>query len=66
MHGLSMICIFVLYVVGVGIYTLLLIISGNGGSEEETWVDNALDDNFYLIEEAYIKISRGPEKKKRA
>ena len=45
MDGLSMICILVLYVVGVEIYTLLLIISGNGGSEEETWVDNALDEN---------------------
>ena len=45
MHGLSIICIIVLCVVGVGIYMLLLIISGNRGSEEETWVDNALDEN---------------------
>ena len=45
MHGLSTICIFALYVGGVGIYTLLLIISGTCGSEEETWVDNALDED---------------------
>ena len=45
MHGLSTICIFALYVGGVGIYTLLLIISGNRGSDDETWVDNALDEN---------------------
>ena len=53
MHGLSTICIFALYVGGVGIYTFLLIIGGVGiylqfstlSSEEETWVDNALDEN---------------------
>ena len=45
MDGSSTICIFALYVSGVGIYTLLLIISGNRGSDDETGVVNALDEN---------------------
>lgn len=45
MHGLSTICIFALYVGGVRIYTFLLIISDNCGSEEETWVDKTLDED---------------------
>ena len=45
MHDLKTICIFALYVGGVGIYTLLLIISGNCGSDDEAWVDDALDEN---------------------
>ena len=45
MHDLSRIGIFAFYVGGVGIYTFLLIILGNCGSEKETWVDNALDEN---------------------
>ena len=45
MHDLNTICIFALYGGGVGIYTFLLIISGNRGSDDETWVDNALDEN---------------------
>ena len=45
MHDLSRICIFAFYVGGVGIYILLLIISDNRGSDDETWVGDALYEN---------------------